>query len=63
MHDDKWQTMINLSFFNSYLSNADLSFRLEQLGYSDPVRMCNQCFALLDETFVEVEYSEIGDMN
>lgn len=31
---------------------------LEQLGYSDPVRMCNQCFALLDETFVEVGYSE-----
>lgn len=33
--------------------------KIEPLGYSGPVRLCNQCFALLDETFVEVDYSEL----
>ena len=50
MHDDKRQKLVNLSCFNAYLQNADLSL------------MCNQCFALLGETFVEVGCSEIGDM-
>ncbi|XP_046849343.1 protein phosphatase 1 regulatory subunit 12A-like isoform X2 [Xenia sp. Carnegie-2017] len=31
---------------------------IEALGYVNPVRICNQCFALLDETFVEVNYPD-----
>ena len=40
-----------------------ISFRIEFLGYADPVRLCNQCFALLDETFVEVEFSDFDERN
>ncbi|XP_028413532.1 RUN and FYVE domain-containing protein 2-like isoform X2 [Dendronephthya gigantea] len=34
---------------------------LEHFGYLDPVRMCNQCFALIDETFVEEGQSDPGE--